>query len=94
MQAIGSNQDKILGKIVRGKKWDAETKKFVAAKFLNVLVYDVDAAGNPVITGQVKVGNRQFDQHKIFTSFRIAESSLRKVLEGQSKSCNLYWKSR
>lgn len=91
----GNGGDSVQGKVYRGKKWDVEKKKFVEGKFFNLALFEIDASGQPIVVGKVTLKNgEEADKHRIVKVFRVAESSLLKVANGESKSCNIYYSER
>lgn len=86
---IDQKPDIKAGKFMRGKKKDK-----TPAKYFNFYIFELDPKTmQPKQIGEHKgKDNKLYPKYRIIRSFRIAESSLRKVLEGKQNSCNVYLK--
>lgn len=80
--------DMVVGFCMNGKRNDG-----TPARFTLIYVYLLDPeTKKPIPTGEkwTDSDGNEHDQYKIGAVFRIADSSLEKVKDGQSRKCNLY----
>lgn len=82
--------DIVAGKVVNGKKWNLETQKWEIANYSNVIIYQLDKDGKPIQDGTFKVGRKEYPKYKIAAMYRIADSSMLKLKNKETKSCHVY----
>lgn len=87
-------KDFVAGSVRRAKKWDMDAKKYVDAKYFNVIVYAHNADGNPIQIGETTIKGKKYPKYQIATMLRLPEMTLLKVASGEAKSCLMFWRPR